>query len=315
MTRPPTIRDILGKTEAYLRDKSVDSPRLSAQLLLAKGLEMDRINLIVSLDRPLKEAELAAIRPLVARRGKGEPMAYILGEREFFGLDFLVTPDVLIPRPETELLIEEAARLFAKDAPLAVADLGCGSGCLAVTLARQFPQASVTALDLSPAALAVAARNAAKHGVVAAVSFVQGDFTVLPSAEGGYDLIVANPPYVSQAEYAELSPEVARFEPRCALVPRMPPAPGASGMSGTADLSGGAGASPASGLECYPVVAAVAQRCLKPLGVLAMEIGWKQGGAVKALLESAEIGFESVAVLKDLAGHDRVVLGRKAGPA
>jgi len=295
MSKPLTVREILGKTEAYLRDKNVDSPRLSAQLLLAKGLEMDRISLFVNLDRPLKEAELAAVRPLVARRGKGEPIAYILGEREFFGLDFLVTPDVLIPRPETEMLIEEAKRLFATDLPLSVADLGSGSGCLAVTLAKEFPNASVTALDSSPAALAVATQNAVKHGVEGRIAFVLGDFAALPAAEGGYDLIVANPPYVSQAEYAELSPEVAGFEPRCALVP---------------DESG---ASPASGLEAYPCVVAVAQRRLKPQGVLAMEIGWKQGEVLKALLESPEFGFEGVAVLKDLAGHDRVVMGRKAG--
>ena len=303
MSRPPTVREILGKTEVYLREKNVDSPRLSAQLLLAKGLEMDRIHLIVNLDRPLKEAELAVIRPLVARRGKGEPMAYILGEREFYGLNFMVSPEVLIPRPETELLIEEALRLFTKDAPLTVADLGCGSGCLAVTLAKQFPCATVTALDLSPTALAVALQNAEKHGVSASVACVQGDFATLPLVAGGYDLIVSNPPYVSQAEYAELSPEVACFEPRCALVPQVQDVPGRPNACCAA-----------SGLEAYPVVVAVAQRCLKPMGILAMEIGWKQGEALKALLESVEFGFESVTVLKDLAGHDRVVLGRKSGP-
>ncbi len=300
MTKPQTVREILAKTEAYLRDKAVDSPRLSAQLLLAKGLDMDRIGLFVNLDRPLKETELAALRPLVARRGKGEPMAYILGEREFFGLAFSVCGDVLIPRPETEQLIEEAQRLFDKETPLAFADLGTGSGCLAVTLAALFPLVTVTALDSSPAALAVASANAAKHGVEDRITFVLGDFSALPPSrtpanageQCGYDLIVSNPPYVSHAEFGELSPEVACFEPRCALVPDAPEA---------------------SGLEAYPAVVAVALRRLNPRGVLAMEIGWKQGPALKDLLESQEFGFEGVTVLKDLAGHDRIVIGRKPG--
>jgi release factor glutamine methyltransferase len=295
MTKQPTVRDILLKTEAYFRDKNVDSPRLSAQILLAKGLGIDRMGLFLDMDRPLKDAELDAVRPLVARRGRGEPVAYIAGEREFFSMAFGVTPDVLIPRPETEMIVEEALRLFPKEGELSFADLGTGSGCLAVTLAAQFPASRGVALDLSPAALAVARANAERHAVHDRLEFVEADFSglVAPAAPAcGFALVVSNPPYVSEEEYAALSPEVARFEPRSALVPR---------GEGT------------TGLEAYPAVVAAAWKALAPGGVLMLEIGWKQGPEVKHLLEADPFLFEAVAVLPDLAGLDRVVLGRKPG--
>jgi len=285
MNRQPSIREILQKTEGYLQGKNVDSPRLSAQIILAATLGIDRMGLFLDLDRPFKEEELSVARSLVARRGKGEPVAYITGSREFFSLEFAVTPDVLIPRPETELLVEETLRLFGSEDPLCFADLGTGSGCLAVTLAKRFAAAQGVALDVSPAALAVAKANAARHEVQDRLTFVTGTFEALLPVEGGYGCIVANPPYVSEAEFAGLSPEVARFEPRGALVPGV------------------------SGFEAFRAVAAVAQERLAPEGTLLVEIGWKQGQMVKQLLESSE--FEAVAVLPDLAGHDRVVRGRK----
>jgi release factor glutamine methyltransferase len=298
MTKQSTIRDILQKTESYLRDKNVDSPRLSAQLILAAGLELDRMGLFLNLDRPLKPDELDVVRPLVARRGRGEPVAYITGSREFFSLDFAVTPDVLIPRPETELIVEEALRFFGRDTDLRFADLGTGSGCLAVTLAVHIPASRGTALDLSPDALAVARGNAVRHGVLDRLEFVEASFADLPPVSGDYGLIVSNPPYVSEMEYAKLSPEVAAFEPRAALVP---------GETSPAGLAG------STGLEAYPAVVAAAQKALAPGGVLILEIGWKQGEAVKHLLESSKFAFEGVAVLPDLAGHDRVIIGRKPG--
>lgn len=289
MNKQPTVRDILVKTEAYLREKSADSPRLSAQLVLAKGLGLDRMKLFLEMDRPLTAAELDAVRPLVARRGRGEPVAYITGEREFYSLSFEVAPGVLIPRPETELVIEQVRLKFAPDQALRFADLGTGSGCLAVTLAVTFPKATGLALDLSPEALAVAARNVARHGASGRVELVEGRFEELPATHGGYDLVVSNPPYVSQAEYGELSREVAAFEPRGALT-----------------------AGP-TGLEAYPAVIAAAARTLVPGGWLMMEIGWKQGAAVRELVEASPAGFEEVAAVRDLAGLDRVVVGRLPG--
>jgi release factor glutamine methyltransferase len=283
--RAPTIREILGKTEGYLKDKGVDAPRLSAQLLLAKALGMDRLGLIVAMDRPLTSEELDAYRPLVARRGKGEPVAYLLGEREFFGLDFTVTPDTLIPRPETELVVERALELFPGGGLSRFADLGTGSGCLAVTLAVKFSQTRGLALDKSPGALAVARQNAARHGVADRLECVEADFADLPETPGGYELVVSNPPYVSAAEYRECSGEVRDFEPESALVPGE------------------------TGLEAVPVVARAAHARLAPGGWLLVEIGWKQGPQAAALL--TEAGFADVAVRRDLAGLDRVVEGRR----
>ncbi len=283
--RAPTVREILGKSEGYLKEKGVDAPRLSAQLLLAKVLGLDRLGLVLAMDRPLSVEELDGYRPLVARRGKGEPVAYLLGEREFFGLDFTVTPETLIPRPETELIVERALELFPQGALSRFADLGTGSGCLAVTLAVKFTQARGLALDKSPGALAVARENAGKHGVADRLDFVEADFAALPETAGGYELVVSNPPYVTAAEYRECSKEVRDFEPQGALVPGE------------------------TGLEAVPVVVRAAMARLAPGGALLVEIGWKQGPEAAAIL--AEAGFADVAVRRDLAGLDRVVEGRK----
>ncbi|WP_043794830.1 peptide chain release factor N(5)-glutamine methyltransferase [Solidesulfovibrio fructosivorans] len=280
-----TVRELLKKTESYLAEKGVDAPRLSAQLLLAHALGLDRLGLILAMDRPLIEAELDAYRPLVARRGQGEPVAYLLGEREFYGLSFAVSPDTLIPRPETEGIVEHALELFPGDGPGSLADLGTGSGCLAVTLAVKWPLATGVALDRSAGALTVARGNAARHGVDGRLDFVEADFAALPVRQGGYGLVVSNPPYVSAAEYRACSFEVRDFEPQGALVPGE------------------------SGLEAVPVVARTAFDRLAPGGWLLVEIGWEQGPAAAAVL--AEAGFADVAVRRDLAGHDRVVEGRK----
>uniref|UniRef100_I2Q2T7 Release factor glutamine methyltransferase n=1 Tax=Desulfovibrio sp. U5L TaxID=596152 RepID=I2Q2T7_9BACT len=283
--RAPTIREILRKTETYLAGKGVDAPKLSAQLLLAHSLGLDRLGLILAMDRHLTPDELDAFRPLVARRGRGEPVAYLLGEREFYGLDFRVTPDTLIPRPETELLVDRALALLPGGNLAAFADLGTGSGCLAVTLAVKFPAAVGLALDRSPNALAVARENAGRHGVADRLTFVEADFAALPAREGGYGLVVSNPPYVSVAEYGECSREVRDFEPLAALVPGE------------------------TGLEAVPVVARAAFAALAPGGWLLVEIGWKQGGEAADILAAS--GFVDVAVRRDLAGCDRVVEGRR----
>jgi release factor glutamine methyltransferase len=283
--KAPTVREILGKSEVFFAGRGVDSPRLSAQLLLAQALGLDRLGLILAMDRPLTPEELDVVRPLVARRGQGEPVAYILGEREFYGLDFAVTPATLIPRPETELIIDRALELFPAGDLTAFADLGTGSGCLAVTLAVRFPGAAGLALDLSPEALAVARQNAVRHQVAERITFLEADFAALPPFDGGYGLIVSNPPYVSAAEYRECSREVREFEPPSALTPGE------------------------TGLEAVPTVARAALSRLAPGGTLLVEIGWKQGPDAAAIL--AKAGFADVVVRRDLAGLDRVVEGRK----
>jgi release factor glutamine methyltransferase len=215
-------------------------------------------------------------------------VAYILGEKEFFGLAFRVTPDVLIPRPETELIVEQGMGLFTPDAAFSFADFGTGSGCLAVTLAHVFPKARGLAIDLSGRALEVARGNARAHGVDDRLEFLCADFTCLALIPGSLDLVVANPPYVSEEEYAGLSPEVRAFEPREALE------------------------SAEDGLWHLRALLPVAARALRPGGTLLCELGCDQGPRGLALAQDKALGLAKAAILKDYAGLDRILLTTKA---
>ncbi|WP_051445270.1 peptide chain release factor N(5)-glutamine methyltransferase [Desulfocurvus vexinensis] len=286
----PTVGRLLHECEDLLAAAGVDSPRLSAQVLAAHALGLERHALLLARSRPLEPAEAARVRALVRRRAGGEPVAYITGVREFYGLEFAVGPAVLVPRPETEHLLEQAEALFARDAPLVFADLGTGSGCLAVALAHRFARARGLALDASAPALAVARANARRHGVAARLQLLRADFGRPFAAPGSLDLVLANPPYVSQDEYQDTSREVRDFEPRTALVPEAP---------GRAD-----------GLECYRALAPRAAEALRPGGALLAEIGCGQGAAVRAVVLGTG-AFAEVRVLPDLAGLDRVVAARR----
>lgn len=279
----PTLSEAVLLAERELAVAGVDSPRLSAELLSAKAFGLTRIGLIMRAKERVETAGLTVFRSLVARRAQGEPVAYLLGEKEFFGLPFHVTPDVLIPRPETELIVEEAQRVFRPDASFRFADFGTGSGVLAVALAHVFPAASGLAVDLSPRALDVARRNALANGVEARLVFFHADFTRLSLAPASLDLVVANPPYVTQDEYAALSPEVRDFEPRSALV------------------------SPEAGLWHLRGLLPVAQRALRPAGVLLCELGAGQSIAALEIVRTCGRGFENARILKDYAGLDRML--------
>lgn len=279
----PTLSETVLLAERELAAAGVDSPRLSAELLAAKAFGLTRMGLIMRAKEGVENAGLAVFRSLVARRATGEPVAYLLGEKEFFGLPFLVTPDVLIPRPETELIVEEAQRVFPADASFRFADLGTGSGALAVALAHVFPDASGLAVDLSERALEVARRNAIANGVEARLAFLHADFTRLSLAPASLDLVVANPPYVTQAEYASLSPEVRDFEPRSALE------------------------SPEAGLWHLRGLLPVAQGALRTRGLLLCELGAGQGAAALEILRGCGHGFEQAHILKDYAGLDRIL--------
>lgn len=269
--------------ERELAAAGVDSPRLSAELLAAKALGLTRLGLIMQAkDRP-DAAGLASFRALVARRAKGEPVAYLLGEKEFFGLTFIVTSDVLIPRPETELIVEEVQRLFPAEVGLRFADFGTGSGALAVTLAHEFLAAHGLAVDLSRQALSVARQNARAHDVDGRLVFLHADFTHLMLNPSSLDLVVSNPPYVSEDEYGLLSHEVRDFEPHAALV------------------------SPEAGLWHLRGLLPVAERALRPGGVLLCELGSAQGAAALELVRQCGQGFETVRILKDYAGLDRIL--------
>lgn len=210
-----TIREVLDWTTQDLAGRGVESPRLDAELLVARALGIDRIGLYLDLHRPLLDAERAAIRPLVARRRAREPVAYILGYRDFHGRRFVVTPEVLIPRPDTETLVDHALACIAAETACRVLDVGTGSGAIAVTLAAERPLARVTATDISEAALEVASQNAELQGVTDRVRFERAD---LLNRGEQYDVIVSNPPYVSTAEMAGLQIEVRDYEPVAALL-------------------------------------------------------------------------------------------------
>lgn len=282
-TRPGTINDAVVWAEKQLVAAEVDSPRLSAELLAAKAFGLSRLGLIMRAKDKPDDAHLTAFRELVSRREKGEPAAYILGEKEFFGLTFRVTPDVLIPRPETELIVEEVQRLFSANASFAFADFGAGSGALAVALAHEFSAARGLAVDVSGHALDVARQNARANGVEQRLTFQCADFTRLDLPQASLDLIVSNPPYVTESEYEELSPEVRAFEPRLALV------------------------SPEQGLWHLRELLPVALQGLRSGGVLLSELGSGQGPAALELARQSAHDFAHVSILKDYAGLDRIL--------
>jgi release factor glutamine methyltransferase len=209
-----TIRDVLDWATKDFKGRGIDTARLDAELLVAEALGIERIGLYLDLNRPLLEAERSAIRPLIARRREREPVAYILGRRAFYGRCFEVTPDVLIPRPDTEALVERALERIPKDGTVRVLDVGTGSGVVAITLAAERPNAEVTATDISEGALRVASRNAERLGVAERIRFERAN---LLSDDGPYDLVVSNPPYIRSDDLELLEPEVRTHEPSAAL--------------------------------------------------------------------------------------------------
>lgn len=253
-----------------------DTPRLEAEILLAHVTGLTRTTLLAHPERPLTADERARYEDLLARRAAGIPLPYLTGRVEFFGLEFVVTPDVLIPRPETEMLVERA---LAWD-PQTVVDVGTGSGCVAVALAVRSPRARIYATDLSRAALSVAVMNARRHGVADRIHFLQADLA--SPMRGPVDLIVSNPPYVAEEEWASLPKSVREHEPRPAL-------------------DGGPG-----GLRVIRRLLADAARLLRPGGVLLVEIGAGQGSQVAALARAA-FPQGRIQVDPDLAGYDRML--------
>jgi release factor glutamine methyltransferase len=219
---PWTIGRLLTWTTDFLREKNADNPRLDAEVLLAHARGCKRIELYTAFEDVAPDALREKFRALVKERAGGKPVAYLVNQREFFSLPFEVTPDVLIPRPETELVVVRALDLAkqlvaAGRGSLRIADVGAGSGILAVTLAKHLPQSHVTAIDLSAAAIAVAKRNATRHGVAERIAWVESDVMASLGDSAPFDLVVSNPPYVKTAELATLADDVRRFEPNLAL--------------------------------------------------------------------------------------------------
>jgi release factor glutamine methyltransferase len=213
-----TVLKVLQWTAEYFGRKGVDQPRAGAEVLLAHMLGMERIQLYLNFDRPLSSEERTSYRELIRRRASREPTQYITGKQEFWSLEFAVTPDVLIPRPETELLVEKALELVG-DTAKRVLDLGTGSGAIAIALAHECPTIQVVATDRSCAALLVARRNASRHHVHEHISLVATDlFEGFSSSAALFDVIISNPPYIDEGEFHQLAPEITRYEPNAALL-------------------------------------------------------------------------------------------------
>lgn len=283
-----TVGGLLQWTEKFFAEKGLDSPRLDAQILLAHALGCDRIQIYTRFDEPVGEDRRAAFRDLVRRRVEGCPVAYLVGRKEFYRLTFEVTPAVLIPRPATESLVMRAVEVIKPLPAPRVLDVGTGSGCIAVSVARQHTGAHVVAVDVSEDALAVARRNADRHGVADRVSFRSSDLFADLNGTAPFDLILSNPPYVRAVALAELPPDVRDHEPRTAL-------------------DGGP-----DGLAVFDRLIAGAVDRLTPGGWLLVEIGFDQETeAVRRLGTIA--GLTPGPTIRDTDGHPRVVTARRAG--
>lgn len=296
-----TIKELLEWTQGYFRDHGIRDARLEAELLLAHVLGQNRVYLYANYDAPSNQPEREAYRTLIKRRVAGEPLAYIIGVKEFMSLEYSVGPQVLIPRPETELLVEEVINLvrgnensdnseeWPDQAPgmirnaVRICDVGTGSGAIAVSLAYYLPQTCVFAVDLSAAALDIARTNALRHGVN--VEYLHGDLLGPLAGADQFDFIVANLPYIPEPEYLALERGIIEYEPREAL------------------LAGG------DGLDFYRQLLPQAFELLSPGGYIIYEIGAGQGPAAQSLMDQ----FTEVELLSDLAGRDRLVKARKQG--
>lgn len=280
------ISDILPKTTEFFKDKKIDSPRLDAEILISSALGWKRLDLYLKHDYPLSEEELEKCRAVVRRRSSGEPVAYILGEKDFYGRTFKVGPQVLIPRPETEHLIEELDQWVKaqKVSEMTALDLGSGSGCIAHTIFKEFPNSKVMAVEKSVEAAEIWKING--RDLESQAELFQGDVVDFFKTQNAFfDVILSNPPYIAESD-SRVCPFVRKFEPSMALF--------------AAD----------EGMNCVRSWSELAFPFLKPGGLMAFEIGCDQGAAVKEHFES--LGLTQVSTEKDLAGLDRIVRGIKS---
>lgn len=277
-----TIREVLNWTRGYFKSAGIIQPRLEAEILLAHALDVERLHLYLSPDKPLTNDERTRFRTVIQERKSGTPLQHLVGEVSFFGLRFKVRPDALIPRPETEELLERALKLAPRDRDIRCIDLGTGTGVIAVCLARYLSRADVSAVDISPDALDLAKENARSNGVEDRITFVESDW--FGGVEGRFDLIVSNPPYVAAEEIEGLSAEVRLHEPRVAL-------------------DGGE-----EGLERIEALVGGAREHLSNGGTLFLEIGRGQADRVRGMLEGA--GLDEIGVELDVAGVERFVVAR-----
>jgi release factor glutamine methyltransferase len=284
----PSIKQALIEGTARLEAAGVDEARRTAGVILCHVLGVERTQLLTASSDSISEADYLRFTELVARRAAGEPVQYITGHQEFYGLDFIVTPDVLIPRPETEFLVERVLKLIpeSKGSPPLVADIGTGSGCIAIAAAVNAPGARVIATDVSQAALEVAARNAERHQVQDRITFLAGDlFAPLAGLENAIDILASNPPYVSEGRPDLIQREVREWEPPVALF-------------------GGS-----EGLEFYRRLLSEGDRFVKPEGFMVFEIGYSQ---FETIIDMIAPPWELIDVTRDLQGIPRTLTLRKS---
>ena len=286
---PWTILRTLQWTAGFFTERGIDSARTDAEILLADTLGCRRIDLYMHHDQPLQEEELRRFKQLIRRRAQREPVAYILGTKEFWSLDFHVTPEVLIPRPETEGVVEAALQLFQEDDPIRVLELGVGSGAITIALAHERNAWRFWASDVSDSAIEVARSNARSYGLENCIEWMVGSWFngLTGGVDEKFDLILSNPPYIGEADLAALEPEVGQHEPRLAL-------------------DGGP-----NGLNCITQILDTAPNHLRPGGWLILEIGYDQGEAVQDLAQKSAAYDESV-VDKDFSGLDRIARFRRS---
>lgn len=286
-----TLGELITEARRLLEQAGIESAEQEALWIVEHVLRLSSHNVLTDRDRLLSSSELAATRGLIARRVGREPLQYILGTQEFCGLEFEVSPAVLIPRPETELLVEYVTQRISTARQATIVDVCTGSGCIAVAIARLRPHARVLAIDLSSSALHVARRNAIRHGVGERITWLEGDLLgplVEQGVEGLVDVIVSNPPYIAEAEWATLQPEVKLFEPRGALV---------AGPQGT---------------ELHERLLQEAARYLAPGGVVLLEIGAGQARGLRRIVEQLP-GYKFHRLVYDKAGLERVVIVERVG--
>lgn len=284
-----TVIEILNIMTDYLKKKKIENARLNAELLAGHVLKLNRVHLYLNFERPLQQFEVDELRKLLARRSNFEPIQYILGETEFYSLKLKVTPDTLIPRPETEILVEKVIEIcrqkYQQNETISILDIGTGSGNIAIALAKNMTTCNITAIDKNPVTLKIAEENANFHSVSDRIKFIVQDiFENFDDSFPHFDVIVSNPPYVSEKEFEMLPVEVKKFEPEVAL-------------------QGGD-----DGANFYRRIVDLAKKNLQPEGFLAVEIGESQGKIIMEIFEKIN-SFKKTEVIKDMAQRFRIVVG------
>ena len=279
-----TVLEAINLSTEFLEKKEIESPRINAELLLAHALNCKRLDLYLSYDRPLNEDEVKLYREFIRRRIKSEPLQYIIGKVEFYGIEFNVNPSVLIPRQETEILVETIINSVNKDGSLKILDVGVGSGNISISLAKHLPYSKITATDISEQALETAKANAEMNNVLEKINFIKHDI-LSHNLNDEFDIVVSNPPYISREEFPQLKDELKVYEPQNALT----------------DFS--------DGLNYYRIISSKAKEFVKSKGKIFFEVGQGQVEDVKKIL--AENNFNEISIVKDYLKIDRVISGVK----